>query len=189
MNKFEEALADAERCIQITPTWPKGYNRKGFALFNLNRLEEAKAACEEGLKISPTDAGIKSVLDSVNQASNPMGQMFGPAMWGKLATDPTTAQYLKDPQFVNKMKMLQANPSSMTQLMQTDPQIGTALGVILGIPGLGGMGGGAGAPPPAQAAAPTPTPQETYEEREARAAAAREQDRLRAQVRRDNNIF
>ena len=32
LGKYEEALADAERCVRLAPKWGKGYGRKGAAL-------------------------------------------------------------------------------------------------------------------------------------------------------------
>ena len=31
MNNFEEALADANKCIEFKPDWSKGYQRKAMA--------------------------------------------------------------------------------------------------------------------------------------------------------------
>lgn len=140
LNQYQQALDDAEQCIRLNPTWAKGYGRKGLALLNLERLEEAKEVYEAGLKLAPTGSalqnlqeGLKSTEEAMRQASNPMGKMFGPSMWGTLAQDPVTAGYLNDPQFVQKMKLLQQNPNMLTSFAQSDPQVGAALGVLLGI--------------------------------------------------------
>jgi len=145
LNNFEKALEDAEMCVKLDAAWPKGYNRKAFALYSLERHEEAKQVCEAGLKLAPNDASIKEVLDNVNKAmSNPLGKMFGPSMWGKLAADPSTAPLLADPNFVNKMKMLQSNPQMLNNML-TDPQCSMALGVILGMGSGAFRGAGSGA--------------------------------------------
>ena len=65
--------------------------------------------------------------------ANPFAQIFGPQMWVKLQTNPSTAPLLNDPSFVQKMKQLQANPNLIQQYMG-DPQVSQAIGVILGIP-------------------------------------------------------
>eukprot|EP00982_Pelagococcus_subviridis_P000761 6308-Pelagococcus_subviridis.AAC.1 len=40
-GKYEEALADANRCVKMAPKWGKGYGRKGAALTGLGQGGEA----------------------------------------------------------------------------------------------------------------------------------------------------
>lgn len=47
--KYEEALKDAEKTVEVNPTWPKGYSRKGAALTGLQQFEEALTAYDEGI--------------------------------------------------------------------------------------------------------------------------------------------
>lgn len=47
-GKFELALADAEKTVELNPTWPKGYLRKGCALAGLNKFTESFEAYSEG---------------------------------------------------------------------------------------------------------------------------------------------
>lgn len=49
--KYEEALKDAEKTVEVNPTWPKGYSRKGAALTGLEKFEEALAAYDEGKRL------------------------------------------------------------------------------------------------------------------------------------------
>lgn len=49
-GKFKEALADAEKTIELNPSWPKGYSRKGAALAGLKEFMKAFEAYNEGLK-------------------------------------------------------------------------------------------------------------------------------------------
>jgi tetratricopeptide (TPR) repeat protein len=42
LNKLPKALADAEMCISLAPTWDKGHFRKGMVLEALNRLEDVR---------------------------------------------------------------------------------------------------------------------------------------------------
>lgn len=46
--KYEEALQDAEKTVEVNPTWPKGYSRKGAALTGLEKFEEALTAYDDG---------------------------------------------------------------------------------------------------------------------------------------------
>lgn len=88
----KNALSDAERCITLNGTWPKGYSRKGLivfifalnytfaivdelifpiyigaALHALRKYDEAITVYESGLSIAPTDAGLKSGLAEVQK--------------------------------------------------------------------------------------------------------------------------
>jgi stress-induced-phosphoprotein 1 len=134
MQRFDEALKDAELCVEAKPDWGKGYSRKGLALYKLDKLDEAKEAYEAGLKVEPSNAACKTGIKDIEKSnSNPMGALFGPAMWGKLQADPTTAEYLKDPAFVTQMRNLQSNPNMMSSAMGGDPRLSAAMGVILGL--------------------------------------------------------
>ena len=40
-QRYHEALADAEKCIELAPQWPKGYWRRGMALLGLKQTLQA----------------------------------------------------------------------------------------------------------------------------------------------------
>ncbi|KAH9513489.1 LON peptidase N-terminal domain and RING finger protein 3 [Bulinus truncatus] len=65
LDQFEEALADAEVVIQILPQWPKGYFRKGFAMYGLGKYEEAALAFLQCLAI---DQKVSSAKDYLSKA-------------------------------------------------------------------------------------------------------------------------
>ena len=64
----EGALADAEGCIAAKPDWKKGYGRKGAALHQLHRWEDATAAYDAGLELAPGDAALVSGKKDVSSA-------------------------------------------------------------------------------------------------------------------------
>lgn len=41
LKKYNEALADGEKCIEIKPDWGKGFQRKAMALHGLGQLDKA----------------------------------------------------------------------------------------------------------------------------------------------------
>ena len=47
-DKAAAALSDAERCVEVEPSWAKGYSRMGTALFRLGRHAQAAAAYSKG---------------------------------------------------------------------------------------------------------------------------------------------
>ena len=46
-QRYHEAAADAERCIELAPQWPKGYWRLGMALLGLKQTLQAIQAFTE----------------------------------------------------------------------------------------------------------------------------------------------
>jgi stress-induced-phosphoprotein 1 len=139
-------LKDAEEAIKINPQWPKGYTRKGAAYHGLGDLIGAKDAYEEALKLDAGNAQAKSGLQAVEAAiareaeddgTTPdlgMGKLFSdPATFQKLASNPKTAEYMKDPSFVQKLGEFAKNPMAALTGMQSDPRLMEAMGVILGI--------------------------------------------------------
>lgn len=66
-----------------------------------------------------------------------------PKMIQKLASNPKTASYLADPDFMNKLQQLKSNPNAVGSYMQ-DPRFLQVMSVLLGIDmqfgGPGGMG-------------------------------------------------
>lgn len=59
-----EALADAEKCIELAPTWSKGYSRQASALQELKRWDEAVVACQKGQSVSSGE-GLQKMLEEV----------------------------------------------------------------------------------------------------------------------------
>jgi hypothetical protein len=73
IGDYELALADAEECIRLAPSWPKGFARKGAALHGLYRLDDAILAFEGGLKIDPESAALKEGLADALKRKKAMG--------------------------------------------------------------------------------------------------------------------
>mmetsp|Transcript_13785 Transcript_13785/g.20483 ORF Transcript_13785/g.20483 Transcript_13785/m.20483 type:complete len:565 (+) Transcript_13785:81-1775(+) len=135
----ENALKDAEKCIQVKPDWPKGFSRKGAALHKLKRFEEAANEYENGLKIAPDDAGLKRGLEEVLKAKtsssalpSQFNNLFGGNILAKLAGNPKFSSYLADPSFVSKVMALQNNPGNLTGL-KDDPRMMEVFSFLLGI--------------------------------------------------------
>eukprot|EP00927_Polykrikos_kofoidii_P070627 TRINITY_DN67040_c0_g1_i1.p1 TRINITY_DN67040_c0_g1~~TRINITY_DN67040_c0_g1_i1.p1 ORF type:complete len:510 (-),score=127.90 TRINITY_DN67040_c0_g1_i1:94-1542(-) len=67
-GNHESALADANKCIERDPEFVKGFSRKGKALFDLNRLDEAEAAYTEGLAIDAANDACKDGIAAIKAA-------------------------------------------------------------------------------------------------------------------------
>ncbi|XP_067935855.1 uncharacterized protein [Watersipora subatra] len=51
---FDKALSDADKCIELSPEWPKGYFRRGRALAGLKLFSDAEKAFTQVLKLDKT---------------------------------------------------------------------------------------------------------------------------------------
>ena len=171
-----KALADADMCIKLSPTWAKGYSRKGAALHAMKKYDEADAAYQAGLAVAPGDAALKQGVVDVNKAkgaaqsaaNNPFGAALGPDLIPRLAQHPTLRHKLGDENFMMKLRMLQANPQQMMSTMFQDPDMQEVLSFALGInistpdqfdPADPAAGASASAPAPSPPPAPAPAPE------------------------------
>lgn len=77
LEDFERALQDAETAIKLQPEWPRGYSRKGAALHNLKRYNEAIAAYQRGLELDPaSDVMQKGMEDAQKAREAAVGKHF-----------------------------------------------------------------------------------------------------------------
>ncbi|OCF57171.1 stress-induced-phosphoprotein 1 [Kwoniella mangroviensis CBS 10435] len=144
---YKGALEDAEKCIQLSSSFAKGYARKGAALHGLRQYPEAVMAYEEGLQVDPNSdilkkglADVKRAMDS--DAQSPfgpggdmgLGKIFNdPSMVSKLENHPKTKDFMKDPSFRSSVARLQASGGKDMGAMMGDPRMLTVLGVMMGI--------------------------------------------------------
>jgi stress-induced-phosphoprotein 1 len=157
MGKYKEALEDANQTVQLKPDWARGYSRKGAALHGLHEYEEAIEAYEAGLKIEPNNEGLKKGREDAEkelaQAGNNMfANLLKGDIWTKLRTNPKTAAYCTQPDFIQLVNNIQQNPNLLTTSLG-DPRVSAMLGVLLGIdlqtaPGDMPMSEGRPSPPP-----------------------------------------
>ncbi|KAJ9469643.1 Stress-induced-phosphoprotein 1 [Diplonema papillatum] len=65
LKQYKEAIADAERCIQVRPNWIKGPFRKAVALECLGNIDEAEKNLSVALKCEPGNADIQDRIGKV----------------------------------------------------------------------------------------------------------------------------
>lgn len=136
------------QCIEILPSFGKGYARKGAALHGLRQYPDAVMAYEAGLQAEPSSEPCKKGLNEVKAAmdsdsSSPfgpggdmgLGKIFNdPGMMTKLENNPKTKGFMADPAFRGKVAQLQASGGTAgLQEMMGDPRMLTVLGVMMGI--------------------------------------------------------
>lgn len=172
------ALEDANACLGLNPEFSKGYSRKGAALHALKRYNDSIAAFEEGLAKFPDDAGLKNGLAAVQkEKDNPFGAtatggmpgaggLFSPQMMAQMAMDPKVRPLLSDPALMQKIQMVQKNPSLLPTVLQ-DPQMMQLFSLMMGDQAEGGAAAGdeedAAMPPAPAAAAPAAAPKKEPE--------------------------
>jgi len=180
LKDYENSLKDAEKCIEIKPGFAKGYSRKGFALLNLNKFEEAVDAYEAGVKKFPNDEKLKTDLQQAKERliKSQRKGLIPPEGMVKALMDPEISNWYKtDPIFKMRVdSMVNGFPEQgALQGLFSDPKLMKFMQVATGIdfnsmPGGGPPGGNSGGPPPQnttkQSKEPTPPPKVELTEEE-----------------------
>ncbi|KAH8996973.1 chaperone [Lactarius hatsudake] len=135
---WDGALADAEQCIKVNPTWAKGYARKGAALHGQRRYVEAIETIEDSPAIRKGYEEVKAAKASDERGDGAeamgIGKMFSdPNLFAKLAANPRTAKHLADASFMQKLNLVQQNPQLGQSLLSSDPRMIDVLGALMGI--------------------------------------------------------
>lgn len=65
LDQYDKALEDAEKVVKMRPDWPKGFFRKGLALYGLGRYEEAVIAFLQCLALDKEVTSAKEYLSKV----------------------------------------------------------------------------------------------------------------------------
>ena len=68
VDSKSKALKDAERCVELAPTWSKGYSRLGAAQQSLKRYEQAIETYKAGLKLDASNTALWSSLSACQEA-------------------------------------------------------------------------------------------------------------------------
>lgn len=64
LGAMPEGLKDAEKCIELDPTFSKGYTRKGAIQFFMKEYDKALETYQEGLKHDPSN---QELLDGIKR--------------------------------------------------------------------------------------------------------------------------
>lgn len=148
LEEYDKALVDAQICVDIKPDWAKGYLRRGLAEFYLKKYDQAEKTYKKGLELEPNNQQIMEGLERVRESkskqptqdSAPGGgdkeKLFEQAV-NQLKTNPETADFFQDPEFINKINEIKKNPQSAMQYLN-DPKIQKAFQVLQSSFGKGG---------------------------------------------------
>ncbi|GMF11822.1 unnamed protein product [Phytophthora lilii] len=116
LGKAAEALKDADQCVALQPSWPKGYSRRGSALYALGRYADAYRAYKDGLSHEATNAGLLEGLRSVEAklATQRAGTSYGAS---SSSATPPPADSLKAFLLGDKRSMFQLYQFVLRSLM------------------------------------------------------------------------
>eukprot|EP01127_Copromyxa_protea_P018212 TRINITY_DN5676_c0_g1_i1.p1 TRINITY_DN5676_c0_g1~~TRINITY_DN5676_c0_g1_i1.p1 ORF type:complete len:461 (-),score=90.58 TRINITY_DN5676_c0_g1_i1:22-1404(-) len=68
LKQYNHALEDAKKVVDLKPEWGRGYQRKGTALYFLEKYQEAKETFERGLSFDPENSALKSGVNFCERA-------------------------------------------------------------------------------------------------------------------------
>ncbi|XP_058222325.1 hsp70-Hsp90 organizing protein 3-like isoform X1 [Rhododendron vialii] len=127
LTALPEALKDAEKCIELDPTFAKGYSRKGAVQFFMKEYDKAMETYQEGLKHNPRNQelldGIKRCVEQINKASR--GDLTPDELKERQAKgmqDPEIQNILTDPVMRQVLVDFQENPKA-AQEHSKNPQV------------------------------------------------------------------
>ena len=125
----QKAFEDAEKCVNLEPTWAKGYGRKGAALHMLKKYDDSIASFEHGLSLETNNSYLQSGLELVkNEKDLTNGNpAFSMDLMQQLMQNEKIKEKVKDPSFVSKMMQYQSNPLSMLQDQEMMEIFGTIM--------------------------------------------------------------
>lgn len=140
LEEYDKALVDAQICVDIKPDWAKGYLRRGLAEFYLKKYDQAEKTYKKGLDLEPNNQQLMEGLERVRESKSkqpPPQESAGGAdkekffeqALAQLKTNPETASFFQDPEFINKINEIKKNPQSAA-LYMNDPKIQKAFEVL-----------------------------------------------------------
>ncbi|KAL5551100.1 hypothetical protein UlMin_001276 [Ulmus minor] len=117
LGALPEGLKDAEKCIELDPTFSKGYTRKGAVQFFMKEYEKALETYQEGLKYDPQSQdlldGVRRCVQQINKASR--GDLSPEELkerQAKAMQDPEIQNILSDPVMRQVLVDFQENPKA-----------------------------------------------------------------------------
>ncbi|XP_021277356.1 hsp70-Hsp90 organizing protein 3-like [Herrania umbratica] len=123
LGALPEGLKDAEKCIELDPTFSKGYTRKGAVQFFMKEYEKALDTYQEGLKHDPNNQelldGARKCVQQINKANR--GDLSPEELkerQAKAMQDPEIQNILSDPVMRQVLIDFQENPKAAQEHMK-----------------------------------------------------------------------
>ncbi|OAY59965.1 hsp70-Hsp90 organizing protein 3 [Manihot esculenta] len=123
LGALPEGLKDAEKCIELDPTFSKGYTRKGAVQFFMKEYDKALETYQEGLRHDPQNQelldGVRRCVEQLNKASR--GDLSPEELkerQAKAMQDPEIQNILSDPVMRQVLVDFQENPKAAQEHMK-----------------------------------------------------------------------
>lgn len=68
LARYQEALQDAKKCVELKPDWWKAWSRKGHAEYHLNDFGASEQSYEEGIRLNPQEKSLTEGRDKARAA-------------------------------------------------------------------------------------------------------------------------
>ncbi|KAK9148001.1 hypothetical protein Scep_006758 [Stephania cephalantha] len=127
LGALPEGLKDAEKCIELDPTFSKGYTRKGAVQFFMKEYDKAMETYQEGLKLDPNNQelldGVRRCVEQINKANR--GDISPEELkerQAKAMQDPEIVNILSDPIMRQVLTDFQENPRAAQDHLK-NPQV------------------------------------------------------------------
>ncbi|WOL00082.1 hsp70-Hsp90 organizing protein [Canna indica] len=127
LGALPEGLKDAEKCIELDPSFSKGYTRKGAIQFFMKEYDKALETYQEGLKHDPNNQelmdGIRSCVEQINKTNR--GDISPEELKERQARamqDPEIQNILTDPVMRQVLIDFQENPKAAQDHLK-NPQV------------------------------------------------------------------
>ncbi|KAK1304982.1 Heat shock protein STI [Acorus calamus] len=127
LGALPEGLKDAEKCIELDPSFSKGYTRKGAVQYFMKEYNKAMETYQEGLKHDPNNQefldGIRRCVEQINKANR--GDISPEELkerQEKAMHDPEIQNILSDPIMRQVLVDFQENPKSAQEHLK-NPQV------------------------------------------------------------------
>ena len=118
LNLFHAGLADAEKAVELDPTYIKGYIRLGNAYEGNLRWSFALEAYEKALSLAPDDYAIKKKIQELQtRIENPdsLEALVGPETAKKIHMSPLLHDNYGNPVFINMLKEIMNDSHAMSK--------------------------------------------------------------------------
>ncbi|WOL10086.1 hsp70-Hsp90 organizing protein [Canna indica] len=127
LGALPEGLKDAEKCIELDPSFSKGYTRKGAIQFFMKEYDKALETYQEGLKHDPNNQelmdGVRRCIEQINKANR--GDISPEELKERQAKgmqDPEIQNILTDPVMRQVLIDFQENPKAAQEHLK-NPQV------------------------------------------------------------------
>mmetsp|Transcript_3252 Transcript_3252/g.5469 ORF Transcript_3252/g.5469 Transcript_3252/m.5469 type:complete len:557 (-) Transcript_3252:445-2115(-) len=128
LMEWQLALKDADKCVEMEPTFVKGWSRKAGIHFYLKEYHKALDAYNTILKIEPENEEAKTQVEQVLAAVNNANQSgeVDKERQARAMADPEIQAIIGDPQMRSILGEMQTDPKK-AQAAMSDPKIADKL--------------------------------------------------------------